>query len=397
LGPRTGIYAEPEVIDKAAYEFAETETMLEAAETLYGDYRWGRYDLLVLPPAFPIGGMENPRLTFATPTILAGDRSLTALIAHELAHSWSGNLVTNASWENLWLNEGFTVYFESRIMEAVYGHEYDQMLTTLSLGKLYEALDRYGWDHPDTRLKIDLDGRDPDSCFTAMAYDKGHMFLLHLEQQLGRERWDEFLNGYFDTFAFQSMSTEKFLEYLDAEIITGDQELAGRLNIDGWVYSPGLPETFPKFHSSMLEAIRQQADDFSAGGSAADIDTSGWTAHHWLQFLRQLPDSIGAERLVELDQRFQLTNSGNAEIQFDWFRLSILNEYAVAYPALEQFLTSVGRLKFIRPLYQALRTTEAGRVMATRIYQQARPGYHSAGWKYLDPLMGYEPANPAAK
>ncbi|MEE9465411.1 MAG: M1 family aminopeptidase, partial [Candidatus Neomarinimicrobiota bacterium] len=172
IGPRTGVYAEPEMIDKAAYEFAETEAMLEAAEALYGEYRWGRYDLLVLPPSFPIGGMENPRLTFATPTVLAGDRSLTAVVAHELAHSWTGNLVTNASWEHLWINEDFTVYFESRIMEEVYGREYDQMLTILGLDELHEELDRYGWGHPDTRLKIDLEGRDPDSSFTGMAYER---------------------------------------------------------------------------------------------------------------------------------------------------------------------------------------------------------------------------------
>ena len=147
LGPRTGVYAEPELIERAAYEFALTEDMLRAAENLYGKYRWGRYDLLVMPPSFPAGGMENPRLSFISPTVLAGDRSLTDVIAHELAHSWSGNLVTNASWEELWINEGFTVYFENRIMEEIYGREYEQMMVTLSLGELREEFDRYGWDH----------------------------------------------------------------------------------------------------------------------------------------------------------------------------------------------------------------------------------------------------------
>ena len=391
LGPRTGVYAEPEVIDKAVYEFALTETMLEEAETLLGDYQWGRYDLLVLPPSFPIGAMENPRLTFATPTLLAGDRSLTATIAHELAHSWSGNLVTNASWEELWINEGFTVYFEHRIMEVVYGRDYEQMLTTLALGKLHEELDRYGWDHPDTRLKLDLQGRDPDSSFTSMAYEKGRFFLLHLEQQLGRECWDKFLAGYFDTFAFQSMSTERCLEYLDAHLIQGDPALAECLNVTGWVYSPGLPERFPRFNSPVLEAIGRQAAEFTTGIPAAELDTTGWTAHHWLQFLRQLPDDIGADRLGQLDRRFQLTHTGNAEILFDWLRLSILNQYTPAYPTLDEFLTTVGRLKFLEPLYRALQATPAGQTRAARIYAAARPGYHSIAWKTLDPLVGYEP------
>ncbi|MCH8024715.1 MAG: M1 family metallopeptidase [Candidatus Marinimicrobia bacterium] len=392
LGPRTGVYAEPQVIEKAAYEFAETEAMLAAAEALYGDYQWGRYDLLVLPPSFPMGGMENPRLTFATPTILAGDRSLTALIAHELAHSWSGNLVTNASWEDLWLNEGFTTYFESRIMEAVYGHEYEQMLTTLALGELHEELDRYGWDHPDSRLKLDLIGRDPDSSFNSMAYDKGRFFLLNLEQQLGRERWDKFLAGYFDAFAFQSMSTDGFLEYLDAHLIQGDPVLAESLNVAGWVYSPGLPARFPHFDSPMLEAIGQQAAQFATGLPAAQLDTTGWTTHHWLQFLRELPDDIGAHRLGQLDSRFQLTHTGNAEIKFDWLRLSIRNQYSEAYPTLDEFLSTVGRLKFLIPLYRALQATPEGQARAARIYAGARPGYHSTAWKILDPLVGYKPA-----
>ncbi len=391
LGSRTGVYAEPEVIDKAAYEFAETETMLKAAEALYGKYRWGRYDLLVLPPGFPFGGMENPRLTFTSPTILAGDRSLTGLVAHELAHSWSGNLVTNASWEDLWVNEGFTVYFESRIMEAIYGRDHEQMLTTLSLGELHETLDRYGWDHPDTRLKLDLKGRDPNFCISNVAYDKGHFFLLSLEQQLGRERWDEFLTGYFDTFAFQSMSTERFLEYFDAQVVTGDTALAKRLDIAGWVYSPGLPDQLPPVYSPVLEAIRQQAADFSTGLPASQINATGWTTHHWLQFLRQLPDDIGSERLGDLDGRFDLTHTGNAEILFDWLRLSILNRYTTAYPVLDEFMTSVGRLKYLIPLYVTLQATAEDRARAARIYPQARPGYHSLAWSYLDPIVGYEP------
>ena len=343
--------------------------------------------------SFPLvgsGGMENPRLSFISPTVLAGDRSLTDVIAHELAHSWSGNLVTNASWEELWINEGFTVYFENRIMEEIYGREYEQMMVTLSLGELREEFDRYGWDHPDTRLKIDLKDRDPDSSFTSAAYTKGALFILNAEQQLGRKRWDRFLNDYFDTFAFQSMSTEKFLKYLDDKLIAGDGELEARLNITRWIQTPGLPDSLPHIHSPVLEVIRGQALDFSAGLPAAQIGATAWTTHHWLQFLRQLPDDIGVERMRDLDREFDLIHSGNAEILFEWLRLSILNQYAEAYPALEDFLTSVGRLKFIIPLYRELQSTADGRSMAMEFYSQARSRYHSVAWYILDPIVGYE-------
>jgi hypothetical protein len=298
--------------------------------------------------------------------------------------------VTNASWEELWINEGFTVYFENRIMEEIYGREYEQMMVTLSLGELREEFDRYGWDHPDTRLKIDLKNRDPDSSFTSAAYTKGALFLLNAEQHLGRKRWDRFLNNYFDTFAFQSMSTEKFLGYLKDKVIAGDNELEAKLNITGWIHTPGLPDSLPHIHSPVLETIRQQALDYAAGISAAQLETVDWTTHHWLHFLRQLPEDIGVERMGELDEEFDLTHSGNPEILFEWLRLSILNQYTAAHPALEEFLTSVGRLKFIIPLYYELQSTAEGRMMAMECYSRARSQYHSVAWYILDPIVGYE-------
>ncbi len=217
LGKRAGVYAEPTVVEAAAYEFAETERMIAAAEKLYGPYRWERYDMLVLPPSFPFGGMENPRLTFVTPTVLAGDRSLVSLIAHELAHSWSGNLVTNATWNDFWLNEGFTVYFEHRIMEAVFGRDYDEMLALLGMRGLKEQLREL--PQRDTWLKLDLTDRDPDDGMTDVAYDKGYLFLRTVEEAVGRDRFDKFLRDYFDTYAFKSMTTEQFVSYLNEKLL----------------------------------------------------------------------------------------------------------------------------------------------------------------------------------
>ncbi|HYX20911.1 MAG TPA: M1 family aminopeptidase/hydrolase, partial [Thermoanaerobaculia bacterium] len=196
LGPRSGVYAEPSVVARASAEFSDTERMMAAAERLYGPYRWDRYDILVLPPSFPFGGMENPRLTFATPTVLAGDKSLVALIAHELAHSWSGNLVTNATWSDFWLNEGFTTYIERRIVEEVYGADAAAMEAVLGRQDLEDELDRL--DDRDEILHIDLAGRDPDEGATRLPYEKGALLLRSIEELYGRARFDDFLRGYFD-------------------------------------------------------------------------------------------------------------------------------------------------------------------------------------------------------
>src|SRR5688572_15852500 len=224
LGRRTGVYAEPQVIARAASELSDTERMVVATERLYGPYRWGRYDLLVLPASFPYGGMENPRLTFATPTILAGDKSLVSLIAHELAHSWSGNLITNATWRDFWLNEGFTTYLERRIQEAVYGRARAEMEATLGLRDLNEVI--ASLEDRDEILHIDLNGRDPDEGSNDIPYEKGALFLRHLEETFGRARFDQFLKSYFNHFAFQSITTAQFVDYLNKNLLDKNPALA---------------------------------------------------------------------------------------------------------------------------------------------------------------------------
>ncbi|RZL11210.1 MAG: aminopeptidase, partial [Hymenobacter sp.] len=219
LSERTGIYAEPATLARATYEFADLEQMVTAAEQLYDPYRWGRYDLLVLPASFPFGGMENPRLTFVTPTILAGDRSLTSLVAHELAHSWSGNLVTNATWNDFWLNEGFTVYFERRIMERLYGSSYAAMLQVLGEADLRETIVELGSASPATHLRLYLAGRDPDEGLNDIAYEKGCLLLLTIEGLIGRAQLDIFIKEYFACFSFQSMDTASFITYLTQQLL----------------------------------------------------------------------------------------------------------------------------------------------------------------------------------
>ena len=273
LGDRAGVYAEPAVVERAAWELADTPKMIAAAEKLYGPYRWGRYDVLVLPPSFPFGGMENPRLTFATPTILAGDRSLVALVAHELAHSWSGNLVTNATWNDFWLNEGFTVYFERRIMEALYGRSYSEMLAALGRGDLLETIAELGADSPDTQLKLDLAGRDPDDGVNDVAYEKGYLLLRRIEEVVGRKAFDRFLRHYFERYAFRSMDTESFLALLDRELLAKHPEL--RAEVRQWVYEPGLPPTAPQPKSDAFAKVEAQAQAFAAGTPAAEPRDAG--------------------------------------------------------------------------------------------------------------------------
>ncbi|MFB9861933.1 M1 family metallopeptidase [Rufibacter immobilis] len=387
IGDRCGVYAEPSSIEAAAYEFADTEKMLLAAEELYGPYLWGRYDLLVLPPSFPFGGMENPKLTFATPTIIAGDRSLTSLVAHELAHSWSGNLVTNATWNDFWLNEGFTVYFERRIMEALYGPEYAEMLHTLGYQDLLHTLADLSSTPLDTCLKLNLENRDPDEGLTEIAYEKGNYFLRHLERLVGRERFDGFVKKYFSTFRFQSMDTAGFEQFLEKELLNGNEELRRQVNTQGWIHSPGLPAGTPAMHAALFEKVLQELHKWQAGTPAQGLVTQGWSTHEWMFFLTNLPDTLGKAQLEELDQAFGFTLSHNAEIQAEWYRHAIGHGYTAAYAALEEFLVRVGRRKFLLPLYKALLQTPQGKSLAQQIYQKARPNYHAVSTSSLDALL----------
>jgi aminopeptidase N len=388
LGPRSGVYAEPSVLQRAAHEFADVEKMIAAAESLYGPYRWGRYDILVLPPSFPFGGMENPRLTFATPTILAGDRSLVSLVAHELAHSWSGNLVTNATWSDFWLNEGFTSYFENRIMEALYGPERAAMLEHLGHQDLLDALRGFQDKPGETVLHINLAGRDPDDAMSAIAYDKGAAFLRMIENTVGRERWDAYLRSYFDRHAFQPMTTELFLADLRANLIQGDQQLEQRLRIDEWIRQPGLPDNVVVPRSEAFTRVEAQAKAFAGGRPAAQLQTQGWTTQEWQHFLGALPPKLSGAQLANLDRAFGFTRQGNSEILSAWLRIAVRNRHEPALPALEQFLTSQGRRKFLAPLYTELMAQGPwGQAFARRVYAQARPTYHSVATGTLDQIV----------
>jgi aminopeptidase N len=388
-GARTGVYAEPSLLADAAAEFVDLEKMVSAAESLLGPYRWGRYDLLVLPPSFPFGGMENPRLTFATPTIIAGDRSLVSLVAHELAHSWSGNLVTNATWSDFWLNEGVTTYVESRIMEALYGKRIAEMLLVLERAGLQDEITRLGGPTGrDTILHVDLQGRNPDDGMTDIPYSKGAALLRLMEQTVGREPFDAYLRGYFDRHAFKSITTDAFLADLRSNLIKDNPDLERQLRLDEWINKPGLPDNAPLPRSDALDIVAGHARAFAAGARASSLPTKEWTTQEWQHFLDELPATLSTVQLEELDRTFGMSARRNSEILFSWLRIAIRHRYEPAFPALDRFLTSQGRRKFLRPLYEDLMKTDWGAPTAKAIYRKARPLYHTVATATLDSIVG---------
>ena len=386
IGARTGVYAEPGTVARAATEFGDLEKMVEAVESLYGPYRWGRYDVLVLPPSFPFGGMENPRLTFLSPTVLAGDKSLVSVLAHELAHSWSGNLVSNATWSDFWLNEGFTVYLERRIVEKVYGKKRADMEAVLGRRSLERELADLKLS--DQVLHIDLKGRDPDDGLTDVPYEKGALFLKHLEMTFGREKFDEFLKGYFAHFAFQSITTADFAAYLEQHLLKADPKLAAQVPVEEWLHKPGLPGTAPSFRSQAFEAVAKQARAWAEGKvTAKELPTGDWSTQEWLHFLNELPEKVSPAQMKELDEALGLTKRTNAEVVFQWLLLSVRHGYEPAYARLEEFLTAQGRRKFLVPLYEAMLKTPAGKERAQRIYAKARATYHPIAVATVDALL----------
>jgi len=389
INDHIGVYAEDYILDASAEEFSETPKMETATAELYGPYRWDRYDMIVLPPSFPFGGMENPRLSFLTPTLVAGDKSLTNVVAHELAHSWSGNLVTNATWRDSWLNEGFTSYVENRVMEKLYGRDRAVMEQALSLDDLKR--DIAGAERPElTQLKLPEDLGHPDDAFTQVAYVKGQFFLMFLEERFGRDEFDAFLRKYFDHFAFQSITTEDFIKYLHDELHAKNPDALTRAELDAWVYGPGLPETAANPQSDAFDKVAaQQARWLSGEISADEIDTANWTTHEWLFFLNTLPDGLTMEQFAALDAAFALTGTQNAETAFAWYMQAIKGGYEPAMPALESFLMNVGRGKFIYRLYGALK--ENGKAAwAEEVYARARPGYHPIAQRRIDAILSGE-------
>lgn len=379
----SGVYAEPEQLKAAAYEFAETPDMIKTAEELYGPYVWGRYDILILPPAFPFGGMENPRLTFATPTVIAGDRSLSSLIAHELAHSWSGNLVTNATWDDFWLNEGFTVYFERRIIEKVKGKDFSDMGSIIGRGDLNNAFSDFGDDGKETCLKLDLKGHNPDDGMTDVPYEKGYLFVVLLERTFGRDKIDAFLKKYFQVYKFKTITTEEFEDYIKTQLDTIQLDA---IHLHEWLYNAGLPDNAPGFESKLFDMVEKEKENLLNGKST--IQYKDWDFNQWLYFINSIRNKATLEQLNSLNKRYHFLESNNSEILASWLTNNIIVGNKVVNSRLEGFLCKVGRRKFLTPLYKAL-LQSGQKDEALKIYRNCRSSYHSVSQSTLDELLGY--------
>ncbi|AXI83883.1 M1 family metallopeptidase [Xylella taiwanensis] len=397
ISRRSGVWAEPIMVDKAAKEFEDTEKMIGTAEALYGQYRWGRYDMLVLPSSFPFGGMENPRLTFVTPTVIVGDKSLVSLIAHELAHSWSGNLVTNASWKDIWLNEGFTTYVQSRITEALYGQEMADMEREVDQMDIFAVLK----DIPkaDQMLVLSaLTKRDPDDALSPVAYVKGAWFLQFLEQRVGREVFDPFLRGWFDSHAFQSVTSEDFVLYLQQHLLSQDPNAITAEELGSWLNAPGIPAVAQKVHSLSFVNVDSARIAWSGSGVLPNRQvTDGWGTQQWVYFLSRMGDTLKPEQLKQLDEAYHFTGTPNGEVAMRWYPLAIRSGYTAAWLEAGTFIGRVGRLKLILPIYAELSKTHEGLNFAKQIFAKFKPRYHPITIASVEGILAREEVVQAAK
>jgi leukotriene-A4 hydrolase len=387
LSPRSRVWAEPATADAAAWEFAEIEKMITTAEKLFGPYVWDRYDMLALPPSFPYGGMENPRMTFLTPTLLAGDRSLVDVVAHELAHSWTGNLVTNATMDHFWLNEGFTVYAERRIQEALHGPENAVLAWAIGQKALDKEFERFGNDSPLTKLRTDLKGVDPDDAFSSVPYEKGARLVALIERTVGRSRFDRFLRGYMDKFRFTSITSEEFRTHLE-EQLPGVVKEAG---VDAWLYEPGMPANAPVFQSKALEGLTTLAAGWTSGKRPDASQVAAWRPVEMLIYLQNLPRQIDREGCEWLDRNLELSGRGNYELLVEWLTIAGGSDYEPVFGRIRDVLTRVGRMKYLRPLYTALGSHPRTRTLGREIFSAAKESYHALSRRVVESAISKYP------
>jgi len=395
ISKRCAVWSEPNVVEAAAYEFAQTDDFLSTAEQIAGtDYVWGRYDVLCLPPSCPYGGMENPCLTFVTPTLLAGDRSLADVIAHEIAHSWTGNLVTNATWDHFWLNEGWTTWFQRKIMALI--HNDDRYLDLDALDGLKHLKDTVlGGEMPleFTSLVLDIGDRDPDDSYSAVAYERGFLFLTVLERCVGSKAFLQFFQDYVKKFAYKTVTSDDFIQYFMDYFGDGKSKKdVASIDWHSWYYAQGMPPQIPEFDKTFAQA----SEDLAAAWLAVDRSgqslpnsgsMKGWSSAQITCFLDVLlsltegdagheagPLHIGTLRAM--DRMYGFSKSQNSEILFRYCRLAVAGEDETILPVVCRFITTQGRMKFVRPLYRALHQSKMGNRTATRVFLQNKDFYH---------------------
>ncbi|XP_076025317.1 leukotriene A-4 hydrolase [Genypterus blacodes] len=383
IGPRTRVWSEKEFVDKAAFEFSETETMLKTAEGLVGPYVWGQYDILVLPPSFPYGGMENPCLTFATPTLLAGDKSLSNVIAHEISHSWTGNLVTNKTWEHFWLNEGHTVYLERMIQRCMEGEQFRQFKAIGGWKELQESVNTFGANNPLTNLVPNLKEVDPDDAFSSVPYEKGFALLYHLEELMGGpEVFIGFVKSYIQLFAYSSVTTDEWKDFLFT-YFKDKVDVLNKVDWVGWMQTPGMPPVKPKYDTTLADACialcqrwtKAKPEDLS-GFKESDVKTL--SSHQLIEFLSLLLQEapLPLSHVMKMQELYSLNSYMNAEIRSRWLRLCVRSKWEESIPMALKMATEQGRMKFTRPLFREVFLFDKYREEATRVFLAHRGAMH---------------------
>ncbi|WP_405969159.1 M1 family metallopeptidase [Streptomyces sp. NBC_00988] len=384
IGPRSRIWAEPAELDAAAWEFVGVEEFVRAGEEVYGPYPWSRADLVVMPPSYPYGGMENPQLTYLTPTVITGDRSLVDTLSHEIAHHWAGDMVTATSMEHFWLNEGFASWGERRMSETVHGRDVAEMHAAVVRTLLDEDL-AYFADRPEhTRLRREMTGVDPDATSSWVSHEKGYLVVRAMEEFVGRERFDAFVLKYFRDFAFSSLTTEEFVDY-------ARRELTNDFDYQEWLYAPGLPDSAPRAHAILLEEVAR------TGQELPDEETSAhWRAEQWHYYVAQLKTPQDPAFLARLDERYGFTTHRNLDIRQLWILVGLRSDYAPAVDAAFDMVARIGRMRFIKPLYDELVDNPVTRQRAIDAYAVNRPRYHPIAASVVDSRLvklGIDPEN----
>lgn len=382
LGPRTGVYAEPEIVEAAAWEFAENETKIVEAEKLLGPYLWGRYDLLVLPPTFPYGGMENPRLTFLTPTAILGTRGQTSLVSHELAHAWTGNLVTNATWQDFWLNEGWTTYAETRLTEILEGTDSKDLHLAFNEKQLVAIIKRVGVNSPSTCLKLPPQ-KEIDQAAISIPYYKGCFFLQECEVAVGRERFDEFIQKYMTSFQFQSLTTEAFLDFLKAEL----PDVFEKVDIHQWIYEPGLPKEWHRPKSHLYDEVQQALDDYEKGIKPAQGQIQNWHRYQLMSFLQGLLQKISVEDCKYFDEILELEQRNDAVFFSFFYATCIMSGYEEILSRVEQFMEKIGRMLYVLPIVRAMIATDWTRDKIRPLFERVRDRHHQITINAIEGLL----------
>ncbi|KAF2094168.1 leukotriene A-4 hydrolase [Rhizodiscina lignyota] len=385
IGPRSTVWTGPEELKDCQWELEDDmERFMEAAESIVYPYAWTQYNALILPNSFPYGGMENPIFTFATPTIISKDRQNIDVIAHELSHSWSGNLVSNASWEHFWLNEGWTTYLERRIQAAVHGEPHRGFSAIIGWKALQDSIERFGEDNEYTKLVVDLKGKDPDDAFSSVPYEKGFVFLYHLENLIGKTKWDKFIPHYFETFRMKSLDSFEFKKTL-IDFFASDAEASKKLkdlDWDKWLFSPGYPPK-PDYDESMVKACYALSDAWESRskGSKTEFtpkpsDIDGWVANQSVVFLERLQgtQTLSAADIELMGKTYAYDTSSNVELVSRFYVLALKAKCHSFYKPTAELLGTVGRMKFVRPLYRCL--NEVDRDLAIKTFLKNKEFYH---------------------